>query len=92
MSISRDEVVRLARLAHLDLDESAIESMTRDLGAVLAYAERLPALPEDGGPDAGEGPLREDRVVSGLEPGEATASAPEREGNLFRVPPVLGGE
>ena len=94
MSISKDEVARVARLAYLDLDAEEAAGMARDLGAILAYAARLPETEaRNAPPPAGTATvLREDRVVPGLEPGEATAPAPEREGNLFRVPPVLGGE
>ena len=89
MSISREEAVRLARLAHLDLDAEEAEGMARDLGQILAYAERLPA-PGDHEPEEGPpGPLREDRVEPGLTADQALQGALDREGDFFRVPPAI---
>ncbi len=92
MSISRDEVARLARLAHIDLDPEETERMARDLGQILDYAARLPGRPEDEPGEARPGPLREDLVERGLGPEAALEGAPDREGDLFRVPPAIGRE
>jgi aspartyl-tRNA(Asn)/glutamyl-tRNA(Gln) amidotransferase subunit C len=91
MSISREEVARLAGLAHLDLDPEETDRMARDLGQILAYAERLPAIPDDAAEDGPPGPLREDRVEPGITAGEALSSAPDwkGEGEFFQVPPAI---
>lgn len=93
MSISREELLHLARLARLEIDGTELDALRTDLEAILAYAERLEdvtALPgrDDPAPTA----LRADEVQPGLPPGEATRPAPSASGGLFRVPPVLGGE
>ncbi len=36
-----EEVIKLARLAHLKVGEDEMESLGRDLSAILAFAERL---------------------------------------------------
>ena len=90
MSISRDEVRHVARLARLDLDEAEIAHMARDLGSILDYAARLKALPHADMEAADEDamPLREDRVEPWPEPGAAVAAAPDAWEGLFRTPPV----
>jgi aspartyl-tRNA(Asn)/glutamyl-tRNA(Gln) amidotransferase subunit C len=97
MSISREDVEHVARLAHLDLAPEEIAGLTRDLAAILEYAACLDTV--DTGaidPAAGAGAeasrLREDRVEPGLMPGEATAGAPEAEKGLFKVPPAFTEE
>jgi len=92
MPISERDVAHLARLANLELDSEEIARLTRDLGAILEYAERLPArdevLPDEGITT----PLREDVPGPVMEPGRAVSVAPDRQSGLFKVPPVLGGE
>jgi aspartyl-tRNA(Asn)/glutamyl-tRNA(Gln) amidotransferase subunit C len=92
MSISREHVLHVARLARLELDEAEVEAMTRDLAAILDYVERMRTA--DAGaaapPPAEPGtPLREDRVVGGLPPGVALESAPSVEEGMFQVPPAF---
>jgi aspartyl-tRNA(Asn)/glutamyl-tRNA(Gln) amidotransferase subunit C len=96
MSISRSEVEHVARLAHLDLSEEETERMVRDLNGILDYVECLEQVDIEGIDPAGlervGTPLREDRVLPGLEPGEATSGAPLADGDLFKVPPAIEGE
>lgn len=105
MSISRADVEHVARLAHLDPDPGTLERMTRELGAILDYMARLAdaeaEVKADEGASAAEAtaaagpeatPFREDRVHPGLPPGRATEAAPNAAGDLFRVPPAIGGD
>ncbi|MDZ4806513.1 MAG: Asp-tRNA(Asn)/Glu-tRNA(Gln) amidotransferase subunit GatC [Candidatus Eisenbacteria bacterium] len=47
MSISRDEVAHIGRLARLDLSAAEMESLTHDLGEILGYVEKISALDSD---------------------------------------------
>ena len=94
MSISREEIERLARLAHLDLGLGEGERLAADLAAILAYVDRI--VPERAlgrvPPDPDEGtPLREDEPSAPMVAGDAVAPAPERANDLFKVPPAFGG-
>jgi Asp-tRNA(Asn)/Glu-tRNA(Gln) amidotransferase C subunit len=40
MSISRDDVIKIAELARLEIPEAHVERMARELSAVLDYAAR----------------------------------------------------
>ena len=93
MPISERTIEHLARLAHLDLEPEEMERLTRDLGAILEYVERL-ADPDETIADEilPMTWLREDTPALPLAPGVAVSVAPERHNDLFKVPPVLGGE
>src|SRR5262245_15468492 len=90
-TIDRDEVLRIAALANLELDDEAIERMTRELGAIVAYVAQLQELDLEGVPATAHGeikslPLRED-VPEESRPREAALSeAPETAVNGFAVP------
>lgn len=91
MSISRAELLHLARLARLSLEEGEIEALPADLAAMLAYVARLDAAA--GGPDRGPVesgmPLRQDRVEPWPLDPPATAGAPGARDGFFRVPPMI---
>jgi aspartyl-tRNA(Asn)/glutamyl-tRNA(Gln) amidotransferase subunit C len=44
MKITREDVLRVAELAHLDLSDSEIETFGRQLDAILTYADKLNEL------------------------------------------------
>lgn len=94
MSISRDEVRRIAELARLEIPEERIERMAAELSAVLEFADTLSKLDLEGCEPtvfapAGT-PLREDAPDGRtLTPDVALAAAPEAEHGFFLVPPVV---
>jgi aspartyl-tRNA(Asn)/glutamyl-tRNA(Gln) amidotransferase subunit C len=46
--LSRDDVLKLARLARLDLDEAEIEEYSRELSEILQYVEQLGSVDTQG--------------------------------------------
>ena len=92
MRITEADIARLARLAQLDLDPGELHNLTRDLDAILAYVERLD--PEGAAPPVAMGstPLRDDVPADPMPSARAVSIAPDRQSELFKVPPVLGGE
>jgi len=96
MAIRRDEVRRIAELARLELREEDLDRVARELSAVLDYAQALKRLDladcEPLGFAPPGTPLRADVPDGqGLSQAEAVAMAPEAEGGLFLVPPVIEG-
>jgi aspartyl-tRNA(Asn)/glutamyl-tRNA(Gln) amidotransferase subunit C len=94
MAISRDEVLHVARLARLDLHEDEVESLTRELGAILEAVGKVAELdladvPPTSHPLDVVNALADDEPRPSLPLEEAFGNAPEREGDLFRVPPTL---
>jgi len=98
---TRDQVIAVARLAHLELDETEIELFARQLGEILAYADEVQQVDTRGIPPTASVLTRypadrPDRVRPSLSPEEALANAPDPApgttitGGLFRVPRVIG--
>ena len=93
--ISRDDVVHVAHLARLTLDDAEIDLFTEQLGAVLEHAQDVAALQTDGVPATAhplpiENVLRDDVPQPSVDRDEVLAQAPDAEGGRFRVPRILG--
>jgi len=59
MSVTRDDVLRIAQLAELDVDEEALPELAEQMSRILDYVAQLSAVPANGtvkifvpGPDA----------------------------------------
>ena len=99
MSISRDEVAHIAKLARLDLTPEEMDGLTKDLAEILEYVGRLGALESALGAQgaaAAEPPLatpfRDDNVLPSLPVEAALRPAADHDGDFFRVPPVIERE
>jgi aspartyl-tRNA(Asn)/glutamyl-tRNA(Gln) amidotransferase subunit C len=91
MAISRDEVLHVARLARLDLTEAEISRLQEQLSAILEAVGKVAELDlSDVEPTAHPLELanvwRDDEPRPSLSVDEALANAPDRSGDLFRVP------
>ena len=92
--ITRDDVEHVARLARLALSDAEIERMREQLNAILGYIDKLPELERPNfEPTSHAVPLvnvmREDEVVPCLPQEQMLANAPDRVGELFRVPRII---
>lgn len=88
------EVEHVARLARLDLAPEEKERMRSQLDAILTYIDKLRQLPTEGvEPTSHAIPIvnvmREDEVRPSYPVTDMLANAPEREGDLFRVPKII---
>ncbi len=45
MSVSREEVLRIAQLAELDVDEDALPALTEQMSRILDYVAQLAQVP-----------------------------------------------
>ena len=93
MAISRDEVLHVARLARLALTDDEIERLTEELGAILdavgVVAELdLTDVPPTSHPLDLVNVWDEDEPRDSLLLDDVFANAPDRDGDLFRVPPT----
>jgi aspartyl-tRNA(Asn)/glutamyl-tRNA(Gln) amidotransferase subunit C len=103
MKITREDVLRVAELAHLDLTEAEIEMFSRQLDSILSYVDKLneldtskvePMAQVAPPPAAGQGasvgtPLREDNLAPCDIIGDVLAGAPDASPEYFRVPRVI---
>ncbi len=95
MSLSLEEVRRIAALARLALTPEEEQRFAGQLSAILGHMEELRALDVTGVPPmthalAGEAAaVREDEVVPSLGAEVAVAEAPARAGTAFKVPRII---
>ena len=92
--ITRKEVAEIAQLARLGLSDEELDRMTRELGAILGYIEKLRGLDTEGVEPTTHAvpmdcPLREDVTGGQLPTEEALRGAPKREGEFFQVPKII---
>ena len=93
MAITREQVLHVARLARLDLDDGEVERLTGELGAILDAVSKVAELDLENVPPTSH-PLdlvnvwAEDEPRDSLSNDEALANAPDREAGFFRVPPA----
>ena len=93
-ALTREDGLRVARLARLTLDEAEIQAFTDQLGQVLQYVEILQQADTEGveplaGASAGTNVLREDEPADSLTRQQALSGAPRHDDHFFLVPPVL---
>ncbi len=91
MSISRDDIARMARLAELAIDERELVELTGQLERIVMFVERLNEVTDDAGSEpfiAGPAacPLREDEVRPASLAHPVAEMAPEFVDGLFAVP------
>jgi aspartyl-tRNA(Asn)/glutamyl-tRNA(Gln) amidotransferase subunit C len=97
MSLSRDQVLHVARLARLELTEDEVVRFGTELSKVLEHIETIGELGamDDVEPTshvvAIENALRADEPTPSLPRDVALASAPEAALGGFRVPSPAGG-
>lgn len=94
-SLSRRDVEHVAHLARLGLSEVEVTLLEGQLNHILEQYAVLAGLDTDDIPPTAqtielENILRDDAVRPSLDPEEALADAPERWGDHFVVPAVLG--
>jgi aspartyl-tRNA(Asn)/glutamyl-tRNA(Gln) amidotransferase subunit C len=94
MSVDKDTVRRIARLARLALEEERVEPMVQELNGILAWVEQLKEVDVEG-----VAPLtsvveqrlkmREDVVTDGGNADALMTNAPGGEDHFFVVPKVV---
>jgi len=94
MKISKDDVIKVAVLARLEVTQEETEIFTDQLGNILDYIEKLNELDTDNVEPTSHvldisTPLREDKVVNWLTIEEVLQNAPESEDDFFVVPQVI---
>jgi aspartyl-tRNA(Asn)/glutamyl-tRNA(Gln) amidotransferase subunit C len=103
-ALTRDDVRRIATLAHLELTDAEVDRFTTELGAILTYASEIQTVDTGeaapmshatadaeaapGSPAAIIG--RNDLPEPSLDRTVALSNAPDAAQGLFRVPKVRG--
>jgi aspartyl-tRNA(Asn)/glutamyl-tRNA(Gln) amidotransferase subunit C len=95
MSLSADEVRKVANLARLELSDADVATMARQLSAIVDYINQLQHVNTDGIEPLAHAldvhdVFRDDMPSPSLGVDEALANAPAREDNFYSVPAVFG--
>jgi aspartyl-tRNA(Asn)/glutamyl-tRNA(Gln) amidotransferase subunit C len=95
MKITKEEVIHVAKLARLEVDEALIDKFARQIGMILEYVDKLNQVEtKDIVPTSHAISLtnafREDDERDAFDTEAALANAPEKEDGSFVVPKVVG--
>jgi aspartyl-tRNA(Asn)/glutamyl-tRNA(Gln) amidotransferase subunit C len=94
MSITVQDVTRIANLARIDVPEAEKPHLAGQLSGMLKFIEQLNEVNTDGVEPMTTAakmklPRREDKVTDGNYAADLLANAPEATGNFFVVPKVI---
>ncbi len=94
MKITKDEVIYVANLARLEMDEESIDKFARQIGTILEYVDTLNRVDTEGVLPTSHAifltnAFREDEIKEHLDREAALANAPEKEDENFVVPKVI---
>ena len=92
--LSHEEVLRIARLARIEVGDSDVEALRAELNGILGLIDQMRAVDTAGiepmsHPQAQAQRLREDRVSEPDQRDRFQAVAPQVEDGLYLVPKVI---
>lgn len=95
MKITKDEVIHVANLARLDLDEASLDQFANKIGHILEYIDTLNQIDTSNIQPTSNAlsltnAFREDKVKEHMNREAALSNAPEKEKGFFVVPKVIG--
>lgn len=94
MSITTEEVTRIAKLARLQFNDEEKQKLQTELSSILDYVDQLTKVNVTASDVASEDPegvnlMRTDVAEPVESPEEFLAQAPDRQGNFIKVKSVL---
>jgi aspartyl-tRNA(Asn)/glutamyl-tRNA(Gln) amidotransferase subunit C len=97
MKISKEDVLKVAALANLELTDAEVETFRGQLDDILTYIDKLNEIDTSGvepmtqvvAASTDDSPLREDVIVRADVITEVLQGAPDPEAPYFRVPRVI---
>lgn len=94
MKISKDEVLHVARLARLDIQETDVDRLAEQIGTILDYVDTLKKVDTTGVTATSHAisltnAFREDEQVAHLQQEASLDNAPEKDAGAFVVPKVI---
>ena len=94
MSVDKDTVKRVAKLARINVSDTEAEGLKSELNTILGFVEQLNEVDIEGvQPMVSVTPMvmkkRDDEVTDGEKAGDIVANAPLTEDHYFLVPTVV---
>ena len=95
MKITKEEVIHVAKLARLDVDEALIDKFAKQIGMILEHVDALNQVDTEGVASTSHAisltnAFRQDNERDLFDKESALANAPETEDGSFVVPKVIG--
>ncbi len=94
--LSRNDVLKLARLARISLSDDEVDSLAGELSAILQYVEQLSSVDVGGLKPTNQvtgltNVMRKDEVIDyGYEPSKLLENVPKAEKNQLKVNRMIG--
>ena len=94
MSVTKNEVEHIAKLAKLKFEENEIDDFTLQLNTILEYVDKLNELDTENvkplsHPIEGENVFRDDVLKKSIPTSEALKNASQKTNEYFKVPKVI---
>ena len=94
MSVTKDDVRKVARLSRIAVPEEKLETLAGELSGIMGWIEQLNEVDIEGVAPmtsvvASTLPMREDVVTDGNIPDQILANAPKTEEGFFVVPKAV---
>lgn len=94
MSVNKNQVEQIAKLARLKFDENEIENLTKDMNKILDYMDQLNELDTDNieplsHPLDLSNVMREDKLKESISRDDVFKNAPSHNEEFFKVPKVI---
>lgn len=94
MSLTKDDVKKIARLARLHVADEQCDELANELGSILNFVEQLSQVNTDGialtnSPVHHTMRLRDDVITAGNAPELVLKNAPDGHMNFYTVPKVV---
>ena len=94
MSVTKDDVRKIARLSRIAVTEDQMESLADDLSGIMGWIEQLNEVDIEGVEPmtsvvAAKLPMREDVVTDGNIQDQVLANAPKSDEGFFVVPKAV---
>ena len=94
MQVTRDELLHIAKLADLELDEKEVDNYLANLEDILNFANIVNNAPVEGlditiGANEAKNVFRKDEVKVFTDNESLLENAPDKDQNMFRIPKVI---
>ncbi len=94
MQIKDEEVLHIAKLARLNLQENEIQDYKKNLEEILEFADTINKVDTDNidetiGINENYNVFRKDEIISESDKDELLANAPSQDEGMFRIPKVI---
>ena len=94
MKVSKEEILHIAKLADLTLNDDEVEKYLEHLQDILEFANTVNNAPVDGlditiGANEAKNVFRKDEIKPFEDIEALLKNAPEQEANMFKIPKVI---